>query len=116
MRAASEWSLRLLVIGAAVLIRRQRMQLDRPDASGLVDAGRRLRDLAITAVGAVVALGLAGFLPDAVIVSLPGLRSQPVALVIGIPLAAGAPVVRFLAGMVWTRKIGGTRGGGNWGI
>jgi hypothetical protein len=103
---------------ASALLIWQLVHLDRADATGRVDVGRRLRWLAATAVGAGAALALvSGVLGDDVILALPGFRAELAALAIAVPLGAVAWVVltardarRFAIGVVlaaaaWTIVI-----------
>ncbi len=97
----------VIIVAAAVTVW-QLVHLDRPDAQGRYDVGRRLRNLGITAVVAGFALALVGgVVGDEVIFSFSGFQSEVVALLIGVPLAAVAWVVltardarRFAAGLV----------------
>jgi len=107
-----------VVLVTSALLIWQLVHLDRPDARGTVDVGRRLRRLVLTAVGAGAALALVGgVLGDGVIVAFPGFQAEVVAVAIAVPLAAVAWVVltardarRFAIGIVlaaaaWTIVI-----------
>jgi hypothetical protein len=97
-----------IVLAAAALLIWQLVHLDRPDADGNVPVGRRLRDLALTAIAAGAGVALAGgLLGEETILSVPGFQSEIVALLLAIPMAGVAWVVltasdarRFAVGAV----------------
>jgi len=96
-----------VVVGLAVVI--VVVQFSRLDRSRL-DAGdgsRELWPLVGTAIGAIVALALASVFSDIAIVSIASIPVEPIALIVGIPLAALAVIVvtardarRFVAGVL----------------
>jgi hypothetical protein len=98
----------LIVLGAAAVLIWQLVHLDRPTQDGSVPVGRRLRDLTLTAIAAGAGVALAGaVLGEEVILSVPGFRSELVALLLAVPLAAVAWVIltatdarRFAVGAV----------------
>jgi 4-amino-4-deoxy-L-arabinose transferase-like glycosyltransferase len=107
----------VLLVSTALIVW-QLVHLDRPDAKGVVDVGRRLRTLVLTGIGAGAALALANaMLGDEVILSVPAFSSEIAALLVAVPLGAVAWVVltardprRFAAGFVlaaaaWTAVL-----------